>query len=168
MVSMPSRFSEPSQARRALAGLPSSADRLVAVPAHGEFGGDDQAVAPALDRAADQLLVGEGAIHLGGVEEGDAEVDRLVDGADRDVVVGMAVDDVAAADHRHAADADGGDLEPLAEFAVFHHSLLSGAVFSVVDRDIGSTDPCPKPDPVVLLPDPITAKPPVGSRLLHR
>ena len=51
-----------------------------------ELGGDDEAVALALDRLAEQLLVGERPVHLGGVEEGDAEIDRAVDGGDRFVV----------------------------------------------------------------------------------
>ena len=66
------------------------ADRLVAVPAQRELGGDDEAVAPAPDRLAEQLLVGERAVHFGGVEEGDAEIDRAVDGGDRFVVAGVA------------------------------------------------------------------------------
>ena len=37
-------------------------------------------VAPAGDRPADQLLVGERAVDVGGVEEGDAELQRAVDG----------------------------------------------------------------------------------------
>jgi hypothetical protein len=39
-------------------------------------------VSPVLDGLADQLLVGEGAVHVGRVEEGDAEVERAVDGLD--------------------------------------------------------------------------------------
>ena len=40
-------------------------------------------VAAAGDRPADQLLVGERAVHVGGVEEGDAELERAVDRRDR-------------------------------------------------------------------------------------
>ena len=40
-------------------------------------------VAAALDGPADQLLVVEGAVDLGGVEVGDAQVQRPVDGANR-------------------------------------------------------------------------------------
>ena len=44
-------------------------------------------VAPALDGLADELLAVEGAVDLGGVDVGDPEVQRPVDGADRlDVV----------------------------------------------------------------------------------
>ena len=44
-------------------------------------------VTPALDRPADQLLAVERAVDLGGVDVGDAEFERTVDGADRLVVV---------------------------------------------------------------------------------
>ena len=40
------------------------------------------------DRLADELLVGERAVHVGGVEEGDAEVEGAVDGGDRLGLVG--------------------------------------------------------------------------------
>ena len=45
-----------------------------------ELGGDDEFFPLALDGAADELLVGSHAIHVSGVEEGDAEVQRAVDG----------------------------------------------------------------------------------------
>src|SRR5262249_54524863 len=101
------------------------ADWPVAVEAIGEFCRDDQAVAPSLDRATDQLLIAERTIHLGGVEEGDAKVDRLVDRANRLIVVGPAIVDIAVADHRHAADADRRDLQPLPQLAIFHTLLLN-------------------------------------------
>ena len=51
---------------------------LVAVLVEGEaeLGGDDDLVADRLERLADELLVVERAVDLGGVEEGDAAVDR--------------------------------------------------------------------------------------------
>ena len=58
----------------------------VGQPLVAELGGELHLVAAVLtgrDRAADQLLVGERAVHVGGVEEGDAEVERAVDGGDR-------------------------------------------------------------------------------------
>src|SRR5207244_2790253 len=76
------------------------------VAAHdAELGGDDDLVAPAADGAPAQLVVGVGAVHVGGVEEGDAEVERAVDGGDRLAVVVRAVE----LRHPHAAEADGGD-----------------------------------------------------------
>ena len=71
-----------------------------------ELGGDHDAVAPALDGAADEFLVGVRAVHVGRVEEGDAELERAVDGGDR---LGLVPAGVELA-HPHAAQPDGGDL----------------------------------------------------------
>src|SRR3546814_210171 len=101
---------------------------LLALEPEAEFGRDDQPVALALDRLAEQFLVREGAIDLRGVEEGDAKVDRAVDRARRFVDVGgLAIKDVAAPDHRHAADADRGDFEAVAELAIFHGASPMGS-----------------------------------------
>ena len=47
-----------------------------------ELGGDDDLFAHRCQGLADQLFVGERAVHLSGVEEGDAEVDRSADESD--------------------------------------------------------------------------------------
>jgi hypothetical protein len=99
--------------------LGTAVDSLLAVGALGlaELGCDDDLVAPALERAPEQLLVVPPAIHVGRVEVVDAAVERVVDDRDRLVVVGVAVD----ARHRHAAKSDGGDLDGGAtELALFH------------------------------------------------
>ena len=70
-----------------------------------ELGGELDLVAPAGDGLADELLVGEGAVHVGGVEEGHAEVERPVDGVGAALLVGGAVE----LRHPHAAEAEGGD-----------------------------------------------------------
>jgi hypothetical protein len=57
-----------------------------------ELRGQHHLVAATLDGASDELLVGERAVHVGGVEEVHAEVERAVDGADRLVVVAAAVE----------------------------------------------------------------------------
>jgi len=44
---------------------------------------DDDAVAAVGDRPADELLVGERAVHVGRVEERDPELERPVDRPDR-------------------------------------------------------------------------------------
>jgi hypothetical protein len=44
-----------------------------------ELGGDHDLVAEWSERVADELLVGEGTVGFGGVEEGDAAVDRRPD-----------------------------------------------------------------------------------------
>ena len=74
---------EASQARadvvgRAVDAEPAAVGRALVA----ELGGEHDLVAAAGDGAADQLLVGERAVHVGGVEEGDAEVEGAVDGVD--------------------------------------------------------------------------------------
>src|SRR6266568_709361 len=66
-------------------------------------------VAAALDGPADQFLVDVGAVDLGGVEVGYAQVQRPVDGANR---LGVAAfPDVVVTGHRHGAESDAGDFE---------------------------------------------------------
>jgi len=48
-----------------------------------ELRGHHDLVAAVLDRLADQFLAVERAVDLGGVDVGDAQVQRAVDGADR-------------------------------------------------------------------------------------
>src|SRR5438552_9586615 len=48
-----------------------------------ELGREHDAVTPVCDRAADELLVVPYAVHVGGIDEGDAELDRPVDRLDR-------------------------------------------------------------------------------------
>ena len=90
------------------------AGRRVVHPA-GELGRDHVLVAPALDRAADQLLVGQRAVQLRGVEEVDPELQRPLDRRDRLVLVGRAVE----GRHAHASEPEGGYLER-SELAGFH------------------------------------------------
>ena len=88
--------------------------RVAHVP---ELRREDDLVAPLPDRAADELLVLPGAVHVGGVEERDAEVERAVDRGDRLGVVAPGVE----LRHPHAAEPLGGDDEALAaERAGFH------------------------------------------------
>ena len=72
-----------------------------------ELRGELDLVAAAGDRLADEPLVGEGPVHVRGVEEGDAEVEGAVDGVDPGLLVGGAVE----LRHPHAAETEGGDLE---------------------------------------------------------
>ena len=88
-----------------------------------ELGGDQRAVAAAVERFGEQRLVGVRAVDLGGVEEIDAEVERTMDGRDALGLVGRTVDPGHAheAGHRHGAEADGRDFEALAaELAPLH------------------------------------------------
>ena len=87
-----------------------------------ELGGHHHAIAAPTQRLAEQLLVVPPAVHVGRVEKVDALVERVVDHADRLLVVGIAVD----ARHRHQAEADGRNLDAaLAEGAHFHGNSLA-------------------------------------------
>ena len=81
-----------------------------------ELGGQDDVVAAALQRLADDLLGLPAGVDVGGVDEVDAGVERGVDDADRLVVVRVAP---GAEHHRpeaHLADRDAGATEQ----ALFH------------------------------------------------
>jgi uncharacterized protein len=87
-----------------------------------ELGGQDHLVPVSGDRPPDQLLVGEGSVHVGGVQQGDAEAERPLDGGDRLLLVGRPV----RLAHHHAAQADGRDPQTLAaERALVHPAFLS-------------------------------------------
>ena len=90
----------------------------VLVEGEAELGGDDDVVADRLQCLADELLVVERAVDLGGVEEGDAAVDRSAQERDHLVPWGSRAEGLA---HAHAAEAEGGDLEASgAESACLH------------------------------------------------
>ena len=100
---------EPPQARlaglRHVVGMAVRAAPLAARAADvAELRADEDPVAPALERAADQLLVAAAAVGVRGVEQRDAELDRPVDRGRGFRVVGPAV--IRA--HAGAAEADGG------------------------------------------------------------
>ena len=83
---------------------------LVAVVVEGEpeLGGDDDVVADRPQGLADELLVVERAVDLGGVEEGDAPVDRRAQEGDHLVARRRRAERLA---HAHAAQPEGGHLE---------------------------------------------------------
>jgi len=85
-------------------------DALIAavLPAHdAKLRGDGHCVLMRPQDAPHQLLVGEGAVHVGGVEEGDAAVNGTLERLDGPVLVGRAV----KLRHPHTAEAEGGDGE---------------------------------------------------------
>ncbi len=93
----------------------------VRADAEAELGRHHDAVAAAFQGLAEQRLVGEGPVDLGGVEIGDAELEGAVDRGDRFGVVRRAV----GLAHAHAAEADGRNREPLAaEFAGGQHGRV--------------------------------------------
>ena len=57
-----------------------------------ELGGDDDMLAIARQTAPDELFVAADPVHVGGVEERDAQLDGAVDGSDRFVVVAPAIE----------------------------------------------------------------------------
>ena len=75
-----------------------------------EFGREHDPVAPAGDRLTHEPLVGVRPVHVGGVEEVDAQVERPVDGRDRFAFVRGAVE----LGHPHASQAEGGYHQSLA------------------------------------------------------
>jgi hypothetical protein len=75
---------------------------------------------PALQGPTDEQLVVAHAVEVAGVEQGDAGVERGVDGGDALRLVGRTVD----AGHPHAAEAEGGDVRPAgAELPSAHGEL---------------------------------------------
>ena len=106
MTETPSRFSDASQTSRMCSGRLSRPACLLClgIDVEAEFGGDHHPVAHRLQRLADHLLIGEGAIDLGGVEEGDAALYRRA--YQRDALL-LTHRSCVAEVESHAAVADG-------------------------------------------------------------
>ncbi len=102
-------------------GTPVVADeRAVVGELDAGFGGDDGLLAAAGEGLAEQLLVDERAVALGGVQQGHAQFQGAVDGGEGLGLVGAAVEGA----HAHAAESFGGDGQALAaEGAEFHGDL---------------------------------------------
>ena len=90
-------------------GWPLRAEHVVRAVLDDEagLGGEHDLVAAAGERAADELLVRERAVHVGGVEERDAELERAMDHRERLRVVTGAVGPA----HPHAAESDRADRD---------------------------------------------------------
>jgi hypothetical protein len=84
--------------------------RTVLVGNEPELGRDDDLVAAALNSLADDFFAVEGAVDFCGVDVGDAEVERTVDGANRLGVVEGTFAGVCPS-HRHRTQTDAGDLK---------------------------------------------------------
>src|SRR5258706_3696446 len=67
-----------------------------------KFGGDDYLVAPALERPAEQLLVGEGTIGLRCISEGAYDLDGTLKCRDRFLLIGRAI----GLGHGHTTETD--------------------------------------------------------------
>src|SRR3954463_15093037 len=111
MWSVPRRLSDPSTAVLTFAALLSVTP---GPPAECETSPNLVAILTwsrrPFDGLADDLLAQEGSVDLGGVDVGDTELERAVDGADRLRVVQGALAGVGAG-HGHRAEADAGDLK---------------------------------------------------------
>src|SRR5207244_10961115 len=90
------RSAEAPQARVArlwhVLGAAVHAHAAVGVPHVAELGGEHHLVSPAQDRPAHEVLVVAPAVHVGGVEEVDTEVEGVVDDSYRLDVVALAGD----------------------------------------------------------------------------
>src|SRR5918992_244563 len=96
-------------------------------PTHvAELGGEDYALALAPYRPPHEDFVRVRAVHVGGVEESDAQLERAVDGCDRFLIIASSV----KLGHPHAPEAERGNLESLSsKLALLHaHSSLSDAI----------------------------------------
>jgi hypothetical protein len=93
-----------------------TAVRAALVP---ELRRQDDLVAMAFDRATDEHLVGERAVHVGGVQEVHPDLESPVDRRDRFRIVGGAI----GLAHPHATESDRGHLESASEVAGLHGFL---------------------------------------------
>ena len=99
-----------------------------------ELRGQHHLVAAILDGPADELLVGEWTVDLGGVDVRDAEVQRSVDSANR---LGVAAgSDVVVARHRHGAESDAGDVESADRDVLHGDSNVAGSPSKSFARSI--------------------------------
>jgi hypothetical protein len=110
-------------ARRAdIVGIAAHAEKLAVGSANvAELGCQKHLVALAGDGPADQLLVPANAVHVGGIQERDAALDRVVDRRDRFFFAAAGVEFA----HPHAAEPDRryfGSVRPQSPFADLEHS----------------------------------------------
>ena len=86
-----------------------------------EFGGDDYVPAKGRQRFAQEFFVGEGAVHFGGIKEGDAPFHGRPQERDHLLLVGWRTIGKA---HRHAAEPKSRDFEvAVSQFALLHFLL---------------------------------------------
>jgi hypothetical protein len=104
MRSVLSRLSEASTTRLVTTASEAPLLARIRIDVEAELGGDHDVVAEGLQGFAHEFLVGEWAVDLGGVEEGDATLDGRADQRDPLVLVcGWAVAEAQS----HAAEPDG-------------------------------------------------------------
>ena len=94
---------------------------VVGVAHDTELGGKEDLLAPLPDRLAYQHLVGVRAVHVGGIEQGQAALECAMEGGDRFGIVAVGVARVVEVAHAHAAKAKGGNLRAVvAQGACLH------------------------------------------------
>ena len=127
MVSIPSRLSEASATSLICAGrlLRPRCCACCRIDIEAEFGRDHDAFAERRQRLAHQLLVGEGSVDFGGVEERHAALDRAADQRDSRLLIDRRTITEA---EPHAAEADGGYFQFVSKFALLHCLLLRDCV----------------------------------------
>src|SRR5581483_7759258 len=115
------------------------AEELALLAAHvPELRRDDDGVAAAADRAADEPLVRERTVHVGRVEKVDPEIDRAMDRRDRFLVVAAGVE----LRHPHAAETDGGDPRSAgSECALFHPFIFAETRPAAIQPSRVSSEP---------------------------
>src|SRR6185437_4975434 len=100
-----------------------------------ELGRDRRLIPLSLERAAEQFLVGERPVHLGGIQKRDADLERPVQCRDRLAFVTLFRRSIRCG-HPHASEPDGGDGEALgAELSLRDHACGSSFVY---DDDVSS------------------------------
>src|ERR1700675_1237252 len=93
---------------------------IAGIADNSELCGQHDLVPLALDRASDELFVLVRPVNISGVEKGDAEFERAMNGRDRFGVVASGV----KLRHAHAAEAEGGNFEAgTSKSAGFHPSM---------------------------------------------
>ena len=119
MVSVFSRLSEASATALICAGwlFKPRCWRVDGIDIEAELGGDHDVFPERRQRFADEFLIGERAVDFGGVEEGDAVLDRGADQRHPRLLVDRRT--IAEA-QPHAAKADGRDFQFVSKFALLH------------------------------------------------
>ena len=89
-----------------------------------ELGGQHDVLAARPQDLSEQALVGAGAVHVGGVEKVDADIERGIEHAEIGGRIGRPVE----VRHAHAPEADGGDFETLlTQFATRNYHTHGGS-----------------------------------------
>lgn len=96
--------------------------RIRRIAQDAELGGQEHLLPFALDRFPHQLLVGVRAIHVGGVEQRDTQLQRPVQRGDGFLPIGAGGVEVA---HAHASQPQGGDEGAVrTQFTLLHCAAL--------------------------------------------